>query len=134
MRNSVGLRIDDSVRCTPSGEYSIEDLITVQAKLDDWKSVWIDRLSIYPELLLKLKVVVFPGEEEPSLCMKDIESAYYLMGILPGLVGGMYRDAMDSICQRVQEGDLGLAEDILSRTTDVEELNRVIDVIDRMQW
>lgn len=123
------LQIRETIRRTPSNQYSVEDLITIQAQLPDWESVWEDRLTTYPELKGKVLMAKLPGKPRPELCTADLESTFYLLGILPGVVGAMYRDAMDSVYERVQAGDITLVDDIARRSNDPEGMRRVYDAL-----
>lgn len=84
---------DGTIRVTPEGQPSVFDMIKVLGGQKDPHKVWSRLTESHPEVRTKCRNLKFPGPgQRETPVAKDKESAYYILGLLPGTVGKKYRE------------------------------------------
>lgn len=84
---------DGTIRVTPEGQPSVFDMIKVLGGQKNPRDVWMRLAEGHPEVVGKTDNLKFPGPgQRETPVAKDKESAYYILGLLPGAVGRKYRE------------------------------------------
>ena len=84
---------DGTIRVTPQGQPSVFDMIKVLGGQKNPHQVWARIVKDDQAVLSKCEDWKFPGaRQRETPVTKDKESAYYILGLLPGAVGRKYRE------------------------------------------
>lgn len=107
---------DGTIRVTPSGQPSVFDMIKVLGGQKNPRDTWIRLTEAHPEVVAKTDNLKFPGPgQRETPVAKDKESAYYILGLLPGAVGKKYREDAAKLFVAFLENPARLAADITDR-------------------
>jgi hypothetical protein len=128
MTNNFDLMIpaldNAKIRRTPYGRCSVYDLIAVVGAKKNPRQVWNDLQKAYPEVVQKTDNFQFPGQGQRETPVIDREGWAYILGLLPGVMGHKYRESAAKLVLRYLDADLSLAEEIVERNDDIEQLER----------
>lgn len=120
------------IRCTEAGQPSVFDMIRVIGGKKNPHDLWKRLGEQYPDILAKCEFVSFPDslgrKSRPTPVASDKEAAYYILGLLPGTAGKTYREQAANLFVRYLNADTSLAADIVSRSEDIDGVNKVAEV------
>jgi len=104
---------DGSIRITPEGQPSVFDMIKTLGGRKDPRKTWERLTEAHPEVALKCHNLKFPGPGQRNTPVaKDKESAFYILGLLPGEVGRKYREQSAKLFTKWLEDPAGLVGDL----------------------
>ena len=117
------------IRCTEAGQPSVFDMIRVIGGKKSPREAWKRLCEQYPEVVARCDGFKFPGRgQQVTPVASDKEAAYYILGLLPGAAGKTYREQAANLFVRYLNADTSLAADIVSRSEDVDGVNKVAEV------
>lgn len=107
---------DGTIRVTPDGQPSVFDMIKVLGGQKDPHKVWSRLADAHPEVRTNCPNFKFPGRRQRETPVaKNKESAYYILGLLPGAVGKKYREDAAKLFVAFLENPAELAAGIADR-------------------
>jgi hypothetical protein len=110
---------DGTIRIGPGGQPSIFDMIKVLGGSSNPRRDWARIAESHPEVVPKVYNLLFPGPgQRETPVAKDRESAYYILGLLPGAAGRKYREHAAKLFTRFLEDPAGLAASIADTLTE----------------
>lgn len=110
-----------TIRVTPEGQPSVFDMIEVLGGQKSPRKAWERLKEAHPEVVLRCHNLRFPGPgQRETPVAKDKESAYYILGLLPGAVGKKYREDAAKLFVAYLEDPAKLATALSDRLTPEE--------------
>ena len=104
---------DGEIRITPDGQPSVFDMIKILGGQKNPTAVWVRLVSSHPEVATKTSYFQFHGQgQRPTPVAKDKEAAFYIIGLLPGMVGRKYREHSAKLLVKWLENPAGLVGDL----------------------
>jgi hypothetical protein len=116
---------ESEVRTTPDKRVAVYDTVKAVTGAKNPHQVWNDMKKQYPEVLQKTENFKFPGRGQRSTPVTNKEGLVYVLSLLPGTVGHEIREDAAALIVRYIEGDATLAEEIIDRQDDPEQLQRI---------
>ena len=114
---------NSDIRVTPSGEYSVFDVIKFCGKKNP-RDAWNTLLTQYSEVVAKTDNFKFPGRGQRNTPVATRQNMLYIIGLLPGAVGRSYRESAAKVFLQYLEASPELAESVINRATP-EDLRRI---------
>lgn len=103
-----------NIRVNEENEYSVFDIIEVIGGRKDPHSAWKRMCSQYSEVPLKCRNFQFNGRGQKLTPVAKVEISFYIIGLLPGTCGEMYRlAAAEEMCRKLNVK----YEDVLGNVT-----------------
>lgn len=107
---------DGQIRVTPAGQPSVFDMIKVLAGSGNPRRDWARIVKEHPEVVSKTDNLKFPGRgQRETPVVKDKEAAYYILGLLPGAAGKLYREQAAKLFVAYLENPAQLASELVER-------------------
>lgn len=113
------------VRITSDGAVSVLDAIAAVMKVKNPSKTWKDLQVNYPEVLTFSYDFKFPGRGQKKTPVVDEEGLNQLFMLLPGKNAAEFRKWASSILARYRRGDASLAEEVIDRNNNPEDLKRI---------
>jgi len=114
---------NSDIRVTPSGEYSVFDVIKFCGQKNPWEP-WKRLCTKYPEVITKCEDFKFPGKGQRNTPVANRENSLYIIGLLPGAIGRSYREESAKVFLQYLNASPELAESVINRATP-EDLRRI---------
>ena len=113
---------DGEIRITPDGQPSVFDMIkTLGGKKNPW-DCWRRLIETHPEVVAKCEDFKFKGSgQRETPVARDKESAFYILGLLPGEVGRKYREQSAKLFAKWLEDPAALVGDLAERLTEDQQ-------------
>lgn len=109
------------IRMTVGGQPSVFDMIKVLGGKGDPRKTWERLVETHPEVVTKARNFQFPGRgQRETPVAKDKESAYYILGLLPGAVGKKYREDAAKLFSRFLDDPASVATAAIEQMSEEE--------------
>lgn len=100
--NTLQLLDYGNIRVNEENEYSVFDIIEVVGGKKDPHSTWKRMCSQYSEVPLKCRNFQFSGRGQKMTPVANTETSFYIIGLLPGMCGEIYRlAAAQEMCRKL---------------------------------
>lgn len=99
--NTLTLLEYGDIRVTDDDRFSVFDTVEVIGGKKNPRDAWKSITENYPEVVGKTDNFQFPGQGQRETPVATTENIFYIIGLLPGSVGQMYReDAAREMCAK----------------------------------
>lgn len=111
-----------AIRRTTDGRVSVYDLIKVVGTSKNPYDSWKRLCEQYSEVLEKCENFKFTGRGQKETPVTSREGAVYIIGLLPNIVGKLYRENAAKLVLRYLDADITLAAEVVNRNDNDEDL------------
>lgn len=113
------------VRITEDGRVSVWDAIAAFANIKNPRDAWDSLTERFPDVVAETDKFKFPGRGQRPTPVANEEALYNIFMLLPGSKAAEFRKWASSILTRYRRGDASLAEEIIDRNNNPEELKQI---------
>ena len=127
-------RIEDfgeDVRFTPDRKVSVYDAIAFSTGHKNPRDVWNELLERVPEVVGKCDNFKFPGKGQRETPVATLQVFLEILVTLPGRLAAQVREEAVRCLIRVMESDVTLAEEIISRVSNPQDLESLEEAVKR---
>ncbi len=111
-----------AIRRTPDGRISVYDLIKVVGTQKNPRDAWTGLCDKYSEAVGKTDSFRFSGRGQQNTPVTSREGAAYIIGLLPNMVGKLYRENAAKLVLRYLDADITLAAEVVDRNDNDKDL------------
>lgn len=117
----------DNVRFTPEGKISVLDGIAfaIGSNGDTARQNWKRLRTKHPEVVTKCHSFKFPGRGQQLTPVADLQVFLEIVTLLPGKLAAQVRSEAVRTLIRAMNGDPTLAEEIIERISNPDDLKRI---------